>query len=76
MRYLASLACMCLFLFVGPEIQSQEVRCNGCTTSVVHGNGSEDSYMYIVCDDGSEWSGVVKGYQGSDATVCDQDITQ
>lgn len=75
MKYLASLACMCLFLFVTPEIQSQQVSCNGCTTTVVHGNASEDSYMYIESEDGTT-RGVVKGYQESDATVCDQDLTQ
>ena len=68
---------MCLILLFSPEVQSHtdEVTCNGCTTSAVHANASEDTYMYIVCDDGSTWSGVVKDYQGSGATVCGEDLT-
>lgn len=83
MKYLLSLACMCLFLFVSPQIQSQEVpadktrvhidltsnsaSCNGCTTTY----NPITEYMTISCYDGSGWRGTVPDFNG---TVCGEDL--
>ena len=78
MKFLLSLACMCLFLFVSPEVQPKktkdanaqhiDVKCNGCRTQVWE--SEVGSLMYIRCDDGSWWRGIVPGneYHG---TVCE-----
>ena len=84
MKYLLSLACMCLFLFVSPQMQSQvappdktrvhvdttsgSASCNGCTTTYYEFT----EWMTIYCDDGDSWEGYVPDFNG---TVCGEDLT-
>ena len=77
MKFLLSLACMCLFLFVSPEVQPKktkdanaqyiDITCNGCRTQIWESEGG--SYMRISCNDASWWSGFVPG-DGYSGTVC------
>lgn len=75
---------MCMFLFVSPQIQSQEApsdntrvhvdtggssaSCNGCTTTYYEFS----EWMTIDCGDSGRWSGSVPDFNG---TACGEKLT-
>ena len=85
MKYLLSLACMCLFLFVSSQMQSQVAPPDNTRVDLPNPNASNSAscngctttyyafteFMTIACDDGDGWEGYVPDFNG---TACGEEL--